>query len=209
MKAGTPEGRHSVDPVQDKKGSDSGAQWDTRKIERRKFLKAGVIGAAVAATYLYAPPSIRTFGIKPAYANHSPTPVPEAAPLLSGCSPGFWKNHDVWPAPYDRRAKYGNVFAFTAFLSALYPELSGKTLIEMLRQGGGGTRALGRHSVAALLNAAAFGNPAFPFTPAQVVSATDLALQGQSPVEIESLKNQFEGANNTGCAFLTAAETDN
>ena len=65
-----------------------------------------------------------------------------------GCTPGFWKEPavrwDIWPEPYTPDTLFCDVF------ECAFP---GKTLLMVLRQGGGGLNALGRHTVAALLNA--------------------------------------------------------
>lgn len=65
----------------------------------------------------------------------------------AGCSPGFWRNQagSAWPV-YARSATFASVFGVDAF-----PNM---TLEQVLTQNGGGLIALGRHTVAALLNAA-------------------------------------------------------
>ena len=62
----------------------------------------------------------------------------------SGCSQGYWKNHSSWPWPYTQSTLFGDVF------EDAFP---GMTLHAVLWQGGGGLNALGRQTVAALLNA--------------------------------------------------------
>jgi cysteine-rich repeat protein len=64
-----------------------------------------------------------------------------------GCTPGYWKqpqHFDSYPAPRTPDTLFSSVFE-NAF--------PGKTLLDVLSQGGGGLYALGRHTVAALLNA--------------------------------------------------------
>lgn len=64
-----------------------------------------------------------------------------------GRTPGYWKNHDDWPSPYQKNTKFKDVFD--------PPDpFADKTLLEVLETGGGGDYKLGRHIVAALLNAA-------------------------------------------------------
>jgi cysteine-rich repeat protein len=67
---------------------------------------------------------------------------------FAGCTPGFWKqpHHLIYWTTYSPDDLYDVVFGVTWM-----PEL---TLLDALRQGGGGAIALGRHSVAALLNSA-------------------------------------------------------
>ncbi|MCP4427648.1 MAG: hypothetical protein GY803_24455 [Chloroflexi bacterium] len=67
----------------------------------------------------------------------------QATGQLEGCTPGYWKNHlDSWQgyAPDD---SYADVFGVPY----------DKTLLQVLKTGGGGEKAMGRHAVAALLNA--------------------------------------------------------
>ena len=65
----------------------------------------------------------------------------------------------------------------------------------MVSNGGGGLDALGRHTVAALLNAGA-GAPAYPLTTAQVIAAFDAAFASGN---YETQKNIFARYNELGC----------
>jgi hypothetical protein len=73
----------------------------------------------------------------------------------------------------------------------------GKTLLEVLKQGGGGLKALGRHTVAALLNAS---NPdvSYDLTTDEVIDAFNDVYPG-SKGDYEELKDVFEGFNEQGC----------
>lgn len=69
----------------------------------------------------------------------------------TGCTPGFWKNHDghkkqadEWPAGYQ------GMLWETQF--DCYAPLAGLTLKETIRLKGGGENKVGRHGTAALLN---------------------------------------------------------
>ena len=106
-----------------------------------------------------------------------PTPVQSGGG--QGCSPGYWKNHSAWPAPYTQSTPFGSVFA-NAF--------PGKTLQQVLSQGGGGLNALGRQTVSALLNAASPG-VSFELTTAQVISKFNAAYASGV---YEPTKNEFE-----------------
>ena len=70
-----------------------------------------------------------------------------------GCTPGFWKNHhaekntDYWCADFSIDSSYNDVFGVEAIWA------DNPTLLEALKCGGGGEKALARHAVAALLNA--------------------------------------------------------
>jgi hypothetical protein len=69
------------------------------------------------------------------------------------------------------------------------------TLLEVLQQGGGGLNALGRHTVAALLNAAS-DDVAFGPTPQQIIDAFNAVFPGG---DYSTLKNRLERLNEQGC----------
>jgi len=107
-----------------------------------------------------------------------------------GCTPGYWKqsqHFDSWVG-YIPTQLFASVFE-NAFNT--------KTLLWTLGNGGGGLGALGRHTVAALLNSANPGVSAdYPYTTAQVVSMFNAVYPGG---DYETLKNQFAAANEMGC----------
>jgi hypothetical protein len=106
-----------------------------------------------------------------------------------GCTPGYWKqpqHADSWPAPYTPNTLFSAVF------EDAFP---GQTLDDVLSNGGGGLNALGRHAVAALLNAASSG-VSYNLSTAQVIDAFNAVFPGG---DYESLKNQFEAFNVQGC----------
>jgi hypothetical protein len=79
-----------------------------------------------------------------------------------GCTPGYWKqehHYGSWAEGYTPATPFGDVF------EDAFPDMS---LVEVLRQGGGGLKALGRHVVAALLNASSSG-VAYEMTPAYII----------------------------------------
>jgi len=105
-----------------------------------------------------------------------------------GCTPGYWKqkhHFDSW-ANYLPTQSFGSVFA-NAF--------PGMTLVKVAAQGGGHLKALGRHTVAALLNAAS-PNVDFPLSAAQVISKFNAAYASGS---YEATKNEFAGLNERNC----------
>lgn len=167
-----------------------------RRLVRRKFLKLGVAGGAALLASAYVKPAFLSVGSGPAYA---------ATPVPGGCTPGYWKNHPgVWPAPYDTDPLFSSVFTVPSEHAA---SLGGtKTLSDVLTQGGGCEKALGRHGVAALLNARGteLGElSGFPLTVPVVVVAVNDALAGpdcgQPGSTIESTKNYLEGWNEQSC----------
>jgi hypothetical protein len=110
-------------------------------------------------------------------------------PAGEGCTPGFWKqpqHFDAWTSPYDPDD------LFSAHFENAFP---GMTLLQVLSQGGGGLNALGRHTVAALLNAAS-PDVDFAFSPQEVIGAFNAVFPGG---DYEALKNRFAAENERGC----------
>jgi hypothetical protein len=124
----------------------------------------------------------------------TPPPPP---PGLAGCTPGFWRqsqHYAYWVAPYTPTTAFSTVFA-NAF--------PGQTLEQVVQNGGGGLNALGRHTVAALLNAAS-PEVDYGMTPAEVVAAFNAAFASGS---FEAQKNIFEGYNERGCSVDKSGTT--
>jgi hypothetical protein len=109
-----------------------------------------------------------------------------------GCTPGFWKKPpEVWiPTGYSPTATFASVFGVEL------PGYTGITLVDALNNGGGGFAALGRHAVAALLNAAHPGVD-YPLSVSAVIAAVQGAVA--SPGTVESVKNTLAGLNETSC----------
>jgi len=110
-----------------------------------------------------------------------------------GCTPGYWKqsqHFDSWPSPYLPTDQ------FSTYFDNAFP---GQTLLQVLSNNGNvtGLDALGRHTVAALLNAAS-SNVSYDLTPAQVISAFNAVYPGTKAQYIAQ-KNIFEGFNTQGC----------
>jgi hypothetical protein len=117
--------------------------------------------------------------------------VPEEERGGQGCTPGYWKqDHHFadWTAPYAPNDLFSDYF------EDAFP---GLTLLDVVSQGGGGLKALGRHTVAALLNSAN-GEVSYDLTPQEVIDAFNGAYPG-SDEDYESLKDQFEAFNEQGC----------
>ena len=118
-------------------------------------------------------------------------------PGANGCTPGYWKqphHFGSWTAPYTPTTLFSAVFE-NAF--------PGQTLLQVVSNGGGGLDALGRHTVAALLNAA---NPAvgFPMTTAQVIAAFNAVFPG-TKAAYTAKKDVFAALNEAGCNLGRAA----
>jgi len=117
--------------------------------------------------------------------------APPPPPGGEGCTPGFWKNTrkhlPAWVG-YTPDQQFSSVFedAFT-----------GLTLKQVLKAKGGGLNALGRHTVAALLNGAN-SDISYGMTDADVIAAFNAVYPGTKE-EYTALKNEFAAANESGC----------
>ena len=108
-----------------------------------------------------------------------------------GCTPGYWKqdqHFDSWSAPYTPDTPFSAVF------EDAFP---GMTLLEVLGNGGGGLDALGRHTVAALLNAAS-GGVEYGWSTGEVIDAFNAVYPGTRSA-YTAVKNDFAYDNERGC----------
>lgn len=110
---------------------------------------------------------------------------------LEGCTPGYWKqphHYDDWTSPYDPTDLFSDHF------EDAFP---GMSLADVLDIGGGSLDALGRHTVAALLNAA---NPDvdYPLAVQEVIDGFNNVYPGADS-DYESLKDQYVTYNEQGC----------
>jgi hypothetical protein len=120
-----------------------------------------------------------------------------------GCTPGYWRqpqHFGNWTSPYSPENPA------TLFAEVFADAFGGKSLLQVVWLGGGGKNALGRHAVAALLNAAS-GDVDYPYTPAEVVSLVNLALTGDANA-IEAQKDEFARFNELGCPLGRADKPD-
>lgn len=124
---------------------------------------------------------------------NSPVPPPPPPSGGEGCTPGYWKqsqHFDSWRAPYTPSTQFSAVFE-NAF--------PGKTLLQVLAQGGGGLTALGRHTVAALLNGASGSGVSANLTSAQVIAQFNALYPTSVKNGYEPLHLTFAGFNEQGC----------
>src|SRR5690606_27316343 len=107
-----------------------------------------------------------------------------------GCTPGYWKNHaSAWGVTgYSPNMDFDTVFGVDAFSPNL-------TLMQAVRQGGGGMKALGRHAVAALLSAS-HPNVAYPMSASDVIL---LVQQAVSSGNVEPAHLLLASYNELGC----------
>jgi len=99
------------------------------------------------------------------------------------------RRYDSWAAPYLPDDDFSDYF------DNAFPDMS---LVDVLKQGGGGLKALGRHAVAALLNAA---NPDvdYDLTTADVIMAFNDLYPGATKQQYNALKDEFADFNEQGC----------
>jgi hypothetical protein len=167
------------------KGSIS--RQNRRLATRRNFLRTGAVVGAALVAITYVKPDLQSIKIPRAFASAS-------APPTNGCTPGFWKNHiDEWAATgYQTGDYFNSTFEVTAFT----PD---RTLLNTVQTGGGGADVLGRHAVAALLNAVALGASSYGLNESQVKTMVQDAFS--SGGDIEATKNQLELLNERSCSL--------
>jgi hypothetical protein len=120
---------------------------------------------------------------------------------LEGCTPGYWKqahHYKDWTSPYEPTDLFSDYF------EDAFP---GQNLVQVLDNGGGGLDALGRHTVAALLNAA---NPDvdYPLAVQEVINGFNAVYPG-SKDDYEMLKDQYVGFNELGCPLNNGNHPEN
>lgn len=127
------------------------------------------------------------------------TPVPGG----EGCTPGFWKNWTGAPPGLQPNAwlatgyHWSDAFTSAGFVNAY----RNRTFLQVLDLGGGGRNALGRHTVAALLNAA-HPNVAYDLTVTEVVAMFNDVIQNNG--NVNALRSLFESYNEQGCPLNMA-----
>jgi hypothetical protein len=104
-------------------------------------------------------------------------------PGVRGCTPGYWKvpqHWDSWVDPYDPTDSFNALPGF----ADVFP---GYNLVQVLSFQGGGIYALGRHTVAAILNIAA--GTGYGLTLTEVQDGFNAAVASG---DYETFKNQLE-----------------
>ncbi|MDF1522392.1 MAG: hypothetical protein P1P87_06170 [Trueperaceae bacterium] len=140
--------------------------------------------------------------------------VTEGERGVQGCTPGYWRNHstaangnqaDAWiPTGFTGDQRFGDPLVFDHLITISSGgkgqpvQIDDPTLLEAVVAAGGGTSALARHAVAALLNAAHPDVNAY-YTVEEVVQMVQDALDGVGPLDIEDTKDLFAQANELGC----------
>jgi hypothetical protein len=117
-----------------------------------------------------------------------------------GCTPGYWRQEQHfgnWTAPYTPETLFSDVF------EDAFPDM---TLLDVVWLGGGGLNALGRHTVAALLNAAS-PDVAYSMSVTDVIDDFNAVYPGTKD-DYNGLKDIFEGFNESGCPLGRAEGGD-
>lgn len=108
-----------------------------------------------------------------------------------GCTPGYWKQEQhffAWiPTGYTQVDLYGIEFSVD--------DTKDLELLQALKAGGGGEKALYRHATAALLNAAS-PDVAYYYSVAEVIQMVQDAYTSGN---FEDFKDMLEDANEMGC----------
>lgn len=127
-------------------------------------------------------------------------PPPPGCVEFAGCTPGFWKqkHHLMFWMGYMPDDLFEAVFGVDATV------LDGKTLLEAAQTGGGHEAALGRHAVAALLNAAS-GEVEFAFTEAEVIA---MVQEAYATGDFNRIKDLLEAENEQGCTVDKSQNVD-
>ncbi len=113
----------------------------------------------------------------------------EVVPGDEGCTPGYWKQ----PHHFGNWTTYAQGDSYDATFGVV--SSFGGTLLDALKRGGGKEMALGRHAVAALLNAANAGVNAM-YSEAQVIAMVQAAYASG---DFNGVKDQLAAANELGC----------
>jgi hypothetical protein len=169
-------------------GPDSGDTNNNGILETTEIWLYSANGIAVAGQYANLGDVVGTPPIGPPVADEDPSHYFAEEPQVGqGCTPGYWKQTQHFWA----WTNYTQGDSFAAVFGVPYD----KTLLEALKTGGGQEKALGRHAVAGLLNAA---NPdvSYAFTEAQIIA---LVQEAWATGDFESAKNLLSFENEQGC----------
>jgi cysteine-rich repeat protein len=110
-----------------------------------------------------------------------------------GCTPGFWKqpqHFGHWVGYSPTESYYDDVFGIEA-------SWGNWTLLAVMRQGGGGEIALGRHAVAALLNAAS-GGVDYAYSTEMVIQ---IVQDAYATGDFETAKSMLATQNESYCSL--------
>jgi hypothetical protein len=116
-----------------------------------------------------------------------------------GCATGYWKKEDH----FDTWFGYTPETLFSDVFDDAFP---GMTLLDVLRMKGGKLNSLGRHTVAALLNADS-PDVSYDLTEMEVIMMFNRVFPGTQS-EYDRLKELFEGYNEQDCPLNGMRDED-
>lgn len=171
---------------------------------RRRFTKTGLGAGAIIAT-LASQPVLGAAPYNCTISGHASGNVSTHGPEAScaiGQSPDYWKTQTSnWPAPFTTSQIFKDAGATSGSLLDIQAT-TGKTLLEVLELQGGGTTALARHVVGALLNAIVYA-PDFPLSVVQVeqiwnevVTTTHYQVNTSVAWSVDEVTNYLSSLNN-------------
>ncbi|MBW3130416.1 GEVED domain-containing protein [Hymenobacter profundi] len=116
--------------------------------------------------------------------------------VAQGCGLGYWKNHP------DRWGCYTPTTLYRSIFQSAPAELKTKTLLEVLKSGGGGNYNLGRQSVAALQNICSstvgYGAP-YRGDTQKLINDVNAAFTSKDKKAANALADKLEKLNSAGC----------
>lgn len=122
-------------------------------------------------------------------------PPPASADGTMGCTPGYWRQKQHF-------GNWGGYAPADLYASVFEDAFPGLVLGDVVRMKGGDLNALGRHTVAALLNAAS-SEVDYGMTTQEVIDAFNAVYPGPDS-GYEALKDKFAGMNERGCPLANA-----
>lgn len=120
------------------------------KPTRRRFLQGGLAAAPVLMTLVSRPVLAQQCTTPSGFVSLNASTAGRGVACL-GRTPGYWKNHAGWPAPYQPSTTFDSVFAHNATYYSATTSL--QDVLEPQVVGAGPPHDLARHIVSALLNA--------------------------------------------------------
>jgi hypothetical protein len=153
------------------------------------FDPAGTRGAPITGTATFTALFNGDRGVLVEFYNSVAPPPPGGG---EGCTPGYWKQSHH----FDSWVGYTPNQLFSSVFENAYP---GKTLLQVLSANGNSAgEALGRHTVAALLNASVGSGVSYDLTTADVINGFNNVWPGTKNA-LNGQKDIFEGFNTQGC----------
>ena len=113
-----------------------------------------------------------------------------------GCTPGFWKNTEVWCASFSRELSFDLVFGVNSV--SFFRNQDIRSLQDALEARGGGFGKLARHATAALLNSCNNGVN-YPYNVEEIKNSVQQVFRNGNKKAAEDLADLYVAANEAGC----------